>query len=220
MKKNYLFKYLRVIILISLANITLLSHTSFGQLSGTKTIGTNGTEDYTSFTEAVTALTTSGIDGPVIFNVSSGTYNEQILIPEITGASETDTIVFQSATGDTADVKLYFEPTGSADNYTIKLDGADFIRFRNLTITSEGATDYGNVVKMINDIKYVEFYGNQFIGKSTTTGTFRDKHLIISETNSFDTSLVFNNNTFHSGYGILPTPRCLSRSSAASSMRD
>ncbi|MCB2196498.1 MAG: T9SS type A sorting domain-containing protein [Bacteroidetes bacterium] len=202
MKKNYSLSFLRIIFFVFLANCTFFSNQSFGQLSGTKTIGTNGTEDYTSFTEAITALTTDGISGSVVFNVSSGTYNEQITIPEITGASASDTIVFQSATGDTADVKLYFEPTGTADNFTVKFDGADFIRFRNLTITSEGATDYGNVVKMINDIKHVHFHGNQFIGKSSTSGTFRDKHLIISETDSYDTSLVFDHNTFHSGNGI------------------
>jgi len=203
MKKDYTSKVVGKVILLFLFCIFLFSSKIFAQLNGTYTIGTNGTEDYTSFTDAVTALTTSGISGSVFFNVSDGDYNEQISIPEITGASETNTIVFQSASGDTTDVKLYFEPTGTADNYTVKLDGADFINFRNLTITSEGVTDYGNVVRMSNDVKYVQFYGNQFIGKASTTGSFTDKFIIISEFDSYDTSLVFNGNTLHSANGIM-----------------
>ncbi len=62
-------------------------------LFGTKTIGTTG--DYSSFTAAVTALTTNGVSGPVVFNVQSGSYSEQISIPAITGASTTNTITFK-----------------------------------------------------------------------------------------------------------------------------
>ncbi|MCC7429469.1 hypothetical protein IT568_01380, partial [bacterium] len=71
-----------------------LATNSFAQLSGTYTIPGN----YATFTDAVTALTTQGISGAVIFNVSPGVYAEQVGgttgIPEITGSSATNTITF------------------------------------------------------------------------------------------------------------------------------
>ena len=60
------------------------------QLSGIKTIGPTG--NYTSFAAAVADLAANGLSGPVLFNVSAGTYSEQISIPAIAGASVTNTI--------------------------------------------------------------------------------------------------------------------------------
>lgn len=50
------------------------------QLSGTYTINPNGSgaTNYTSYTAALSALSTSGVNGPVVFNVASGTYTEQV----------------------------------------------------------------------------------------------------------------------------------------------
>ncbi|MCD4834244.1 MAG: T9SS type A sorting domain-containing protein [Bacteroidales bacterium] len=196
MKKIYKFLRLRKINLFFLCSAFLLSGNLFGQLNGTYTIGTIGTEDYTSFTEAVTALTTNGINGNVVFNVSTGDYNEQISIPEITGASKTDTIIFQSASGDTADVKIYYEPAGSGDNYTINFDGVDFITFQNLTIASEGASDFGTVITINNNIEQVHFIGNHFIGKTGTVATHTDKTIVRGDMGSIDKLVIFNDNKF------------------------
>ncbi|MFC2111052.1 hypothetical protein ACFLQ5_01230 [Bacteroidota bacterium] len=53
------------------------------QLSGVKTIGTSG--EYPTFNASVTALTTNGVSGPVVFNIASGIYTEQVTIPYISG---------------------------------------------------------------------------------------------------------------------------------------
>ncbi|MDQ3190742.1 MAG: hypothetical protein M3Q58_04035, partial [Bacteroidota bacterium] len=70
---------------------------------GTYTIGATG--DYPDFTSAVNAMN-CGIAGPVIFNVASGIYNEQIEIGEIIGTSATNTVTFKGA--DPANTKLIF----------------------------------------------------------------------------------------------------------------
>ncbi|MCK5170893.1 MAG: hypothetical protein KAQ75_13530, partial [Bacteroidales bacterium] len=200
MKKIYKFLRLRKRNLFFLCSAFLLSGNLFGQLNGTYTIGTIGTEDYTSFTEAVTALTNDGISGSVVFNVSTGDYNEQISIPEITGASETDTIVFQSTSGDTTDVKIYFDPATTDVNYTIHLAGVDHIRFKNLSIFSEGVSEFGNIVKITDNTKDIVFSGNHFYGKIGACG-FKDKYLIRDDVGSIDTNLHFINNTFEHGNG-------------------
>ncbi|MEJ2005229.1 MAG: hypothetical protein P8X57_09760 [Cyclobacteriaceae bacterium] len=101
----------------------------FAQLSGTYTIGGGG--DYASINAAVAALDASGVSGPVTFNISSGTYTEQVTIPAISGASSTNTITFTSASGNPADVNWEFNGINDA---VIWLDGASHLRFRDMTI--------------------------------------------------------------------------------------
>jgi hypothetical protein len=65
-----------------------------GGLSGTYVIGNQVGTDYSTFTQAASALQSQGVSGPVIFNVLSGTYTEYVTLNEITGAS--DTLALQS----------------------------------------------------------------------------------------------------------------------------
>lgn len=138
-----------------LMSLCLVSWCSYSQLNGTKTIGPSGS-DYTTFSGAVNALITLGVNGPVTFNVQSGTYNEQIFIPEITGASATNNITFQSATGNSADVIITFGSADMSSNYVIQLSGADYIKFKNITITAT-SSDYARAL----DISYGSCY-NEF----------------------------------------------------------
>jgi len=167
------------------------------QLSGTYTISSTGT--YTSFTAAVSALTTSGINGPVVFNVSPGTYNEQITIPAITGASTINTITFQSANGDSSSVILNYNPTTSTDNFTIKLNGAQYLIIKELTLKSSGTGFYGMIVEISNDTKNIKFLNNYFAG-SVVGGM--NSQLVYTKTNIGSTNfhnLKFENNFFQYG---------------------
>ncbi len=100
---------------------------SNAQLSGgSYTIGSGG--NYSSFSAAITAMS-SGISGPVIFNIKDGTYTENLTIAPIIGASSTNTITFQSQNNDSTKVTL--TSSGSA---TVKINGASYITFRKLTV--------------------------------------------------------------------------------------
>jgi hypothetical protein len=96
------------------------------QLNGTYTIGPSG--NYTSFTAAISALQSSGVSGPVTFNVANGTYNSALTIPAITGASSTNRITFQSASGDSSLVIL------TSSGTTVNMNGADYFTFRKMTV--------------------------------------------------------------------------------------
>ena len=81
--------------------------------------------NFTTIDSAVLRLQDCGISAAVIFNVASGqTFNEQISIPEIDGASATNTITF-NGNGST----LAFNGTSVPLAYTLRLDGADYFRF-------------------------------------------------------------------------------------------
>ena len=110
-------------------------------LNGTYTIG-GGTADFDSIRDAVKSLEIHGISGTVIFNIASGTYPEQIIIPEINGVSDTHTITFQSATGDSTDVTISYTPVFDNKAYTIFLDGASHIIFTKLSVSSKTNTGF------------------------------------------------------------------------------
>ncbi len=87
-------------ILLSLG-MSVLGVIGFAQMSGTYTIDSGSpasATNFTSFSSAFDELTSSGVSGPVVINVSEGTYSEQIyeVNSTISGVSSTNTITIQS----------------------------------------------------------------------------------------------------------------------------
>ena len=84
-------------------------------LSGIYTIG--GTSpDYATFSLAAVDLNNRGVSGPVTFNVRSGGYTEHFELFDVPGASATNTIIFQSESGDSTSVILSYNATATMDN--------------------------------------------------------------------------------------------------------
>lgn len=162
-------------------------------LMGTYTIGGTGA-NYASFGAALSDLMAAGVAGPVTFNVNSGTYTEQLTFPAILGATDVNTITFQSTADNADSVILQFTGT-SAANFTVKLNGADFLRFKKLTIKNLDPT-YGRVVDLTGGATYNLFEANKIISggaSSSTTGCIYDG----STLNHYNTYL---NNYMQGGY--------------------
>ncbi len=132
-----------------------------------KNIPTLG-QNFTSFADAITSLTSRGICGSVIFNVANGTYSEHVLIPAINGTSDTNTITITSASGNADDVVLTSAAIGTGDNYTLKLNGADYFHIKNMTISATN-TNYATVVEVINGATHNLFYGNKILSTGTSS---------------------------------------------------
>ena len=101
------------------------------QLSGTKTIG-GASPDYATIQAAVTALQTSGVNGPVIMNIRPGTYQGKVDLGNVSGTSAVNTVTFKSENDDSTSVIIQ-DSTG-APNYVFHIFGTDFLTVRNLTI--------------------------------------------------------------------------------------
>ncbi|MFK8037073.1 MAG: hypothetical protein AB8B74_02190 [Crocinitomicaceae bacterium] len=119
--------------------LVFLTSVSGQSLSGTYSVGTISS-DYLTLNSAVSALVSNGVSGPVVFDIEAGVYQEQISIPSITGTSSINTITFQSLALDTSSVKIEFTASNSVFNYVIKLDDAEYIRLKYLTIRPKGNT--------------------------------------------------------------------------------
>jgi parallel beta-helix repeat protein len=188
--------------LFSVAAGVIISFGAMAQLSGTKVIG-SAPSDYTTFTDAVNALTSQGISASVIFEVKSGTYNERITIGSITGASATKTITFRSQALDSSAVTLSYASSASAtDNFVVYLNDADYVKFSYMTIKRTGTNNYAQVLEISNGATHNTFEYCNITGTSAaSTTTFT---ALVGSTNALEDSYnVFQNNTFTGGsYGL------------------
>jgi hypothetical protein len=113
-------------------------------ISGTYTIG-GASPDYPTIAAAVTDLNANGVCGPVVFNIRNGSYPTNVELGAISGTSAVNTITFQSESGNKADVTLTHAATSTTNNFVVKLNGAQYVTFKNLTMTATNVS-YSTVV--------------------------------------------------------------------------
>ncbi|MCX6233019.1 MAG: GEVED domain-containing protein [Bacteroidetes bacterium] len=173
-------------------------------MSGNYTINNLGNGDYLNFNQAVNALITRGISGPVVFNVDNGTYYEQILIPSIAGSSSTNTITFKSTNNNNNGVILTYTPIGYNDNYTIQIQSSSNIIFQDLTISSGYSTNYSRVFNITGASGNLSFIGNNIIGSESYSGwNYNLSLMYFSSMGSQMSNILIYNNTFINGsFGV------------------
>ncbi|MCB9245788.1 MAG: right-handed parallel beta-helix repeat-containing protein [Flavobacteriales bacterium] len=162
-------------------------------LIGTYTVG-GSAPDFATIADAVTALKNAGTLGNVIFSIRAGTYNETITLEPYSTTSPTSRVTFQSSTGNASDV--IWRPKNYGDGKIVYINGADRLRFRNITFRPQaGYTTY--IVEMNNSSSNVEFRNNVF---DMNSYTYYGTHYGIRSSSDNDDSLVVSNNTFKNGY--------------------
>jgi PKD repeat protein len=114
----------------------MVSVLSCASLSGTYTVAGAGA-DYASAENAASALSTCGISGPVVMDITPGTYQDHIELTPIPGASATNTVTFDG--GDASTTTLSW--AGANGIATVLLQGADYVTIKNLTLENTGTTD-------------------------------------------------------------------------------
>jgi photosystem II stability/assembly factor-like uncharacterized protein len=124
-------------------------------LSGVYTIG--GTSPhYSTIALAVQDLVQYGICGPVEFRIRNGVYTDAILIPEIKGSSSVNTITFTGESMDSSLVQLKVNAFITSEA-ALKLEGADHITFRHITIWNDGFMTQGKNIWMTSQADSIAF---------------------------------------------------------------
>ena len=193
--KTLIQNYLNILFLLLLVSFPVSIN---AQLNGNYTIGAGG--DYTTFTDAVNALASQGVAGPVTFDVFTANYNEQIRIGEINGVSSTNTVTFQSNSGNDVDVVLFYTSSGDNDNYVIKLDTASYIIFQNITFTATGS-NYGRIFNLSNNSHDISIISNTLVG-STSTSTSDNFTLVYANNTTFNNLHIQDNDFSQGAYAI------------------
>lgn len=129
---------------------TMLLVTRSVMAGGVYTLDRNaaiGVVDFNSFNQVKDALS-CGILDDIVINVipGSGTYNEQLILDTVPGASANATVTFKG-NGNT----ISFGSVNSEERATVMLNGADYFVFDSLTVEVSGNGDYGYGIQLTND---------------------------------------------------------------------
>ncbi len=178
-------------------------------LSGNYSIGNDASDDYTTVALAADALMNNGIDGPVVFGIRPGSYAvEELLISNINGSSETNTIRFE-ALNTSAPVVL------QSTTYVMRIEKSNYFDFDGLTF--EILEDNGqNVGLHIKGSSNINITNNRFTASFLGSNYPQDResfiHLegISEYDNGTSTYIHFpvnyvqiENNIFHGGNGAI-----------------
>ena len=185
----------RILLTVSLFSMPVLVK---AQITGTRTIGSGG--DFATFTEAADALNSQGIGGSVIFNVLNGSYTEQFELGVISGTSASDTIIFQSQSGDPADVTLSFAASSIDDNYIMGLNGTAHVTIQNMTFRATGA-NYTKVITIAGTASQILIRNNIFHGLSSTSA-YERRAIIFSDDPDIESITIVDNIFYDFAFGV------------------
>ncbi len=176
-------------------NDTITTAVLYPAVSDTLTIG--GTSpDFLNFNEALTALSLGGVLDSVHFQIRNGIYHAVLNIPQTIGMNCTTPIIFESESGNQADVTW---DNSSLTGTTLTLDGADGLSFRNLTIKTVQLPYHALEFK--NGANCNSFINCLFEGMSTTSTSISQATVYSSTSPNTDDH--FDGNTIKNGsYGI------------------
>ena len=170
-------------------------------MSGTYTIG-GATPDYPTIAAAIADLHVNGVCGPVVYNIRSGTYTEQMAFGNagtVSGTSAVNTITFQSETGNKTDVNVQF--TSTTGNPTLYFNGVDWVTYKNMTIRALNPS-YGVVLYLTGGAENITLENVELVGP-VTTSISTNTAVVWSTSGSLDHNLTFRNCGIRNGsYGM------------------
>ena len=161
-------------------------------LSETYTVGSGG--DFTTLDSLRLSLMAYGISGPVTINFLSGTYTDIMSLGPIPGTSATNTVTFQSATGNADDVSWVNNVNSVTENYILQLAGTDHLKIKHITFQSTNQS-YSRKVVLSGVIDSLSIDSCKFIGFQASHNT----HVSIYGDPVEATGLMINGNTFTDG---------------------
>ncbi len=156
-------------------NTVTASFKVIGGLHGTYRVGASAEADFATLQAAVDALQ-YGIESAVTFLIESGTYNEKVTMPEVSGISADHSVTLRSLTGNRKDVVItydkYVAQSSSAGDETqgvFTIHGADYITLSDLTLTT-GDESYHTVVLVDNKSEHITI-DNCYIYRAENTSS-------------------------------------------------
>lgn len=186
-------------------NVVTASFEVIGGMHGTYLVGASDAAKYKTIQSAIDALQ-NGIESAVTFLIEPGTYAEYIVVPEIDGTSAENVVTFTSLTGKKEDVIIKYDKyspqssfLGDATQGIVNVNGADYITFSNLTLTT-GNDSYHSVVLVRNKSEHVTIDNcNIYRDLTLTTG----KHVVYvtaKDEKTINNYFTLSNSTLTGGY--------------------
>ncbi|TVQ79988.1 MAG: T9SS C-terminal target domain-containing protein [Flavobacteriales bacterium] len=160
--------------------------------------------NFQSFTDAVNALNTFGVCGPVVFEAVADTFSEQVELGAVVGASAVNTITFKGAgAGNTV---LTFEQNVTSERFTFRLEGSSFVTLDSMSIVAPETGSFGWPIHLFNGAQDITVKNCSIVTHASTTSTNYNGIVASGSNTSYTTgsagfsNLVFDNNVFVGGY--------------------
>ncbi len=174
-------------------------------MHGEYRVGASEEAQFKTIQSAIDAMK-NGIESAVTFLIEPGTYAEYIVVPEIDGTSAKNVVTFTSLTGKKEDVIIKYDKysaqssvLGDETQGIVNVNGADYITFSNLTLTT-GNDSYHSVVLVRNKSEHVTIDNcNIYRDLTLTTG----KHVVYvtaKDEKTINNYFTLSNSTLTGGY--------------------
>lgn len=187
-------------------NVVTASFEVIGGMHGTYLVGASDAAKYKTIQSAIDALQ-NGIESAVTFLIESGTYTEYLTIPEIDGVSAENTVTFRSQTGNYEDVVIKYDTyspqsssLGDDTQGIVNVNGADYITFSNLTLTT-GNDSYHSVVLVRNKSEHVTIDNcNIYRAENIASTNVRLVYVTAKDGTVLNNYFTLSNSTLTGGY--------------------
>lgn len=190
-----IFAYWRKASTILIGTLLIASIAYSQPLNGVYSVGSTSS-NYISISDAVADLNLNGVSAPVTFNIAPGIYQEQVVISAISGASPINTITFQSSSLDSSAVIMQYNSYNSATNFVIRLDAAEYIHIKYMTLFAQG--DFYKRALVLSSGSSNNIFSNN-VFKSNTQYTCTDDRLLVYCYGGLTNFNIIQNNRFENG---------------------
>ncbi len=128
-------------------------------MAGNFTINPTGTgaSNFTSFAAAIAAMGQNGICGPTHFTVAPGNYNNQVIIGDIVGASNVNTITFDGVNPDSCRIFGSFPSQG-----VVIMNATKYITFKNFKVENT-STGVVTGIALVGTVRKVNVFNNRVL---------------------------------------------------------
>lgn len=165
-------------------------------------IGSSNEADYLTLTAALAAIQNIGMDGPVVLAVESGTYTEQVIVPEISGAGAENTLTIRSLTGNCKDVVYQYNNALTNTQGVFTINGADYVILKGMSFTSTYTSNQTPTVVIVNNASnHVTIDSCRIFAERYTEYTSRlDLLRVDAGENLYNNDFALTNTTLEGGY--------------------
>ena len=172
-------------------------HTSFNVrfCAGEYTIGHDSTAEYHSFMEAIDSLQVAGIDGPVIFRVAGGVYQEQVVMGPVEGSSARNSITFRGSADSANTTLVKFANTAQA-NYVVSINGMSNVVLDSIEMVSRPASGNNANTLVLQNCSNVTLSNCTIRSKGTINNAAASCVVLQGDVNR----LIMTGNVIDSGY--------------------
>lgn len=177
------------------------------QLNGTYVIDGGGGGDYSTFDAAISDLNTLGVSGPVVFEVTDGSYNGRATIGAVAGASAVNTVTFRGQSLDSSLVTwseaTYASIPWLGHNSLLRLADAQYITVEHMTLQRSGIEQYGHVVVFDGTASHITIRNCKLRGPVNFTTAVQDRNVIHSANGTVQLDIRFEADRFeHGNHGL------------------